>query len=144
MKKIDLNLSKFQWNNLQKLHDYLVKNKELVKPHFDISVYADLEYGYDLAPYQGEKINTCGAVGCLIGHGPIAGIPAYKKDYDWNDYSDRVFGTKINIINSLLFDWVFEGDWKEYQPTLEEGIKRLAFVLKHKAVPANYKASDYA
>lgn len=139
-KTVEVKISKFQWNNLQKLHDYLVANKKKVTPHFDMAVYLVDTGGNSDDPMGGKSLNKCGSVGCLVGHGPVAGIPAYTKDPHWLDYSTRVFGTKDDW--DPLYIWLFDGEWSEHNNTVGHAIKRLAFTLKHKAVPKEHELTE--
>lgn len=141
-KIIEITLSKFQWNNLQKLHDYLVDNKKKVTPHFNMSVYAETVEGQAIELKHGKMLNKCGTIGCLVGHGPVAGIPAYAKDGDWSFYANRVFGSTVGfdiMVDGILFDWLFSEQWANHERTVRQAINRLAFTLKYKAVPAKHQ-----
>lgn len=142
--RISLTLTKFQWNNLQKLYDYLAKNRKKVAPHFDMDFYIRTKDGNEPDPADGgELVTECGAVGCLIGHGIVAGIPAYSKDVYWDHYCDRVFGThqRGGVTSGLLFNWLFDSDWSDVKPTLNDALKRLRYTLKYRAVPAQHELS---
>lgn len=104
--------------NLRKLSSYLRNMpEEYARDHFLMSFFAACttedaieEYGSASAVYHSGEVDldelsidkfvnqkpnsqyACGTCACAIGHGPAAGIPVKELEWNWNQYSERVFG----------------------------------------------------
>ena len=115
-------ISEYQFNNLKTLSAYLDTLPSDYK-YFDMRVYA-CDYGghvatnsgmVDMSAIPGKKVDNCGTVSCLAGHGITAGIPAHFTEH-WPDYVLRVFGasqhrTDATTDDAYLYDWLFSGSW---------------------------------
>lgn len=105
--------------NLKKLADYLLSGE--LKAKFNMTFFAAL--GYTLS-------DTCGTVGCAVGHGPYAGIPKLPDEI-WPDYAIRVFG-----IGQEDFAWCFSGSWDGVDNSPIGAAKRILWLLE-KGRPEN-------
>lgn len=126
--------------NLKKLAEYLLALPKDYK-HFKMSVFFEHEH-VRRTPNQVNSLieqdcHTCGTVACALGHGPLAGIPAYEVD--WERYALRVF-----INNNREFSWCFSGCWMAIDNTPQGAAKRIMYMLEH-GVPLkyNYTTSYY-
>jgi len=82
--------------------------------------------------------NNCGTVGCVLGWAPmIKGLEYKLKDFgkyyqnsnelSFNAYCERVFNIDSN---SNLWDFLFDGDWTDYDNTPEGAVARMDLILK--------------
>lgn len=105
-----------QLANLEKLAVYLESDE--LKAEFDMGEYCEEEF------FHGHE--TCGSVGCAIGHGPYAGIQKFRTE-SFKGYSDRVFGLDWN-------DWshCFDCKWELRDNTARGAAARIRQVIaKH-------------
>lgn len=111
--------------NLQRLADYLQSGKLLAK--FDMCFFC----------LSGNNNNedTCGTVGCAIGHSPYAGISKFIYE-SWSSYSERVFGL---CCLSSKWNWCFDSDWAEVDQTPLGAAKRILYLLAHNAPPPQWR-----
>ena len=133
-----------QIGNLRKLLAYLETLPEDYA-HFDMAEFCKLYTPVDLVPgtltFTGRRPyvvppTPCGSCGCLVGHGPYAGIEAYPIE-NWMGYCYRVFGTRIHK-NCPLWHWLFSAEWAENHNTLAHAIGRLKQVLDTGDIPEVY------
>jgi len=133
--EVPVKLTKFQWGNLQKLRDFLTKNKKQIEQHFDMITYIRVGGNnlHLLSDGISELGKTCDSVGCLIGWGPASGIRSYPKDEgDWSAYAKRVFGSS-EMGGSALGPWLLTSNWAGMDNSLEGALWRLNWTLKHRA-----------
>jgi hypothetical protein len=99
--------------NLIKLANYFKRHKKL-QAGFDM---------YDFTDYKHRSENTCGTVGCAIGHGPHAGIP--KTEKDWYSYSENF----VSGCSTTAFEFMFGATWKYHDNTKIGVVRRIAYFL---------------
>lgn len=126
-------MSKFQRDNLAKLATYLE------------GLPADYE-DFDMAVFHEESeepaLQLCGSAACAVGHGLSAGIRAYPKDFSWQMYARRVFGTEGEIFShGKLWDWCFTQEWQNYDNTPAGAALRIRAYLADK-VPEWFEDED--
>jgi len=135
MKHYPLTITDWQRSNLQKLVAYLKTGKSPIG--FDMNMFLS-------DPYDDEGANAtikhnCGSIGCLVGHGPQAGIKPHNYE-GWDSYAQRVFGSE-NFPTSKaypIWDWLFDTYWSDVDNTPEGGIARVEYALAH-GIPSNYE-----
>lgn len=118
MKKIEgehVRIPKEYRDNLKKLANYLT-NGEL-KAMFDMLRFTDGK--------QEKEANTCGTVGCAVGHGPFAGIKKLSHE-TWHEYSCRCFAPRDE-----MFTFMFDGNWKYLDNTSTGAANRIMYALEH-------------
>ncbi len=103
--------------NLIKMADYLLQND--LKADFHMSAFTDNEHCLSVH-------TNCGTVGCVIGHGPYAGIEKHMNE-TWLKYSDRVF---LNDC-SKEWAWCFSFRWSAIDNTAIGAAKRIYYLLEH-------------
>ena len=105
--------------NLEKLAAYLEGGN--LKARFDMITYAENGECYK---------DTCGSVGCAIGHGPYAEIPKNPSE-TWEEYCYRVFG-----ISWLSKEWkfCFSASWQTVDNTPRGAAKRIRWLLSGKSI----------
>ena len=127
--------SKVNFENIQKLHDFVPKIKNLAMDNYTEGTM------FDLATAQSSPEHPCGTAACLIGNGPSAGIPVNDKHFDhtlgdgvdWYEYSTECF---IGEDDYEIRLWVFAFDvrWTDCK---EEAQARLKLILD-KEVPIEW------
>ncbi len=91
-----IKITNAQESNIRKLSSYALNLPEDYK-HFDMDDFCISDDTFQPSPVEAKEIlkatcnGVCGTAGCLLGHGPVAGI-APRRDEGWNDYSTRAFG----------------------------------------------------
>jgi hypothetical protein len=75
--------------------------------------------------------DTCGSVGCAIGHGPYAGVEKHAEE-DWDQYSHRVFGLEL-----AAWAWCFSSRWRDTDNTPEGAALRIRWLHAH-GVPQDW------
>lgn len=77
---------------------------------------------------------TCGTIGCAVGHGPYAGIPKLGTE-TWTQYTSRVFG-----VASLTpaWEWMFAGIWAGIDNTPLGAAKRIWYYLEGNTIPKTF------
>ena len=110
--------------NLEKLAAYLERGE--LRARFDMIRFCAVNHKYS---------TECGAVGCMVGHGPYAGI-AKSEDEEWNGYSKRVFAPKSDNADSL-WKWLFCMGWAGTDNTPEGGAARIRWTITH-GLPADW------
>lgn len=123
-----LELTAEQESNLRKLALYHLRG-------FDIS-----HMGFTMALYSTSHgcmvdagVSECGSVGCLVGHGPLAGIKSMPGEF-WRDYSHRVF-----LSSRDEWNWCFNQTWFLVDNTPSGGAKRILWLLEF-GLPENWEA----
>lgn len=114
-----------QRDNLRKLADYLDSGK--LKAKFDMDRFSELRINSE---------QTCGSVGCAIGHGPYVGI-IKEAEENWYEYAERVFG-----MVPARWAWLFSSNWKDVDNTPEGAAARIRYYLEH-GMPKNYAPWSY-
>jgi len=114
-------LSERQTDNLLKLAMYLLREKPT---DFDMSTYRRLPNREQPAYVCGCR-TECGFVGCAIGHGPQAGIPAGTMDM-WIGYSRREFIPD----NTSAWAWCFAPFWSDVDNSAEGAALRILYFLR--------------
>ncbi len=122
MRKIDNFIRR---RNLIKLANYFKQRKKL-KAKFDM---------YDFTDWHHMLKDTCGTVGCAVGHGPYAGIP--KSNQTWVEYSQNF----VENSYSSAFQFLFGGAWRRHDNTKIGVVRRIAYYLTH-GVPKDFKYPD--
>lgn len=110
--------------NLQIMYDYLVENRSTIEPNFDFEHYR-----------TGTDWNSpvCNSVGCILGHGTGA---FDKSELEINEYGNIEFTgfseyilEIIPTINFELWDFLFSGHWSGINPSYEDALNRIKYVL---------------
>ena len=115
--------------NLRKLAYFHLRGIESSPMGFDMAVYC--VRGSEWFDSPGDAKNVCGTVGCLVGHGPSAGVRA-RRDEFWSDYSWRVF---IPFTAESEWDWCFDDRWGDTDNTPAGGAKRILWLLERGLPP---------
>lgn len=120
-----------QTQNLLTLADYL--EGPTLKAAFDMENYGQCRYDYPDLPDD-----TCGSVGCAVGHGPYAGIPKILSDTgyitlpcaphleSWPTYSQRAFGVEPF---SNQWSYLFDSRWCRHDNTPTGAAQRIRTFL---------------
>jgi hypothetical protein len=140
-------LTPTQRSNLLKLADYLEALPANYE-HFNMAYYARHFGGCDIGAGDGgalpatapEKfLSNCGTIACAVGHGPAAGIPMQKSEYeaverdpvnhgiDWDSYAERVFGANLD---GNLWHFLFSASWRFIDNTALGAAARIRYVLE--------------
>ena len=88
-----------------------------------------LPAGFTMARFSDEydeSATVCGTAGCIIGHGPHAGI-VKSVDEVWSDYGNLRFAAR-STLNSWRF--IFSGLWQDFDNSLSGAVRRLEYALK--------------
>jgi hypothetical protein len=90
-------------------------------------------------PHQSIQtlIHNCGAAACAVGYGPTFGIRAYHNE-TWDVYAERVF---VDDVEDSDFNWMFAGEWSEYDNTPQGAAKRIDYFLAY-GIPDHFDDSD--
>lgn len=113
-----------QAHNLFRLALYHLREIDLCPVGFDMTTYTTLA-GDRGRPHKLATETACGSVGCLVGHGPLAGIPAQLGE-EWWDYSARVF---CRPESAAYWDWMFNHTWCMSDNTPRGGALRILWLL---------------
>lgn len=103
-----------QRENLTILQGYLSRGRSALKAEFDMGLFSDKDEDW---------IWQCGSVGCMIGHGPYAGIEKPLTE-NWMEYSKRCFTD-----NAPEWDFLFHGKWANIASDPEDGAARINLLL---------------
>ena len=140
-----IKITNAQERNIRKLSSYALNLPEDYK-HFDMEDYCTLEGDNQIDLSRAKKIlsatcNTgvCDTSGCLLGHGPVAGIKPRPKQ-TWNQYSTHKFGIERagqgwDVITSREWEWCFSSYWGN---KASDGALRLLYWLDY-GVPAVFE-----
>lgn len=123
-------------NGVELTAEQIANLRTLAYWHLSGAVYAS-PMGFDMGGFCGppnsvdeiapqKSASACGTIGCLVGHGPMAGIKP-RVGENWFDYSERCF-----IPDSLRGDewlWCFAPEWESVDNTPEGGAKRILWML---------------
>lgn len=109
--------------------------------HFNMNDY--INRNLDPGEITKKVLHNCGTVACAVGHAPtIRGLNA-RKDENWEEYSERIFGFDFY---SRKFDFAFGGDWAdEGDPrhhTAHAAAKRIRLLVE-RGVPSRTNWLDY-
>jgi hypothetical protein len=108
---------------------------------FDMETYRKYQQNGSSATFH--SLDDCGTVGCALGWCPfIPGLKAIERDYNmayrpyiqFYKYSERVFGIEEN---SPIWNYLFSGNWKHKDNTVEGLIKRMTKVIEGKVKTYN-------
>lgn len=103
-------------DNLQKLATFLYYGKAPVGVEFNMRRFST----------DCQLLPTCNTSGCAVGWAPFAGITK-RTDENFLDYSCR---TLIDFDSERRnWDWCFDDNWDEYDPTREAAAKRIQYLL---------------
>jgi hypothetical protein len=137
-----IEVTELQRKNLAQLSAYLLN--PAVDPDFTMAYFSRGDNPRDVW----KHVNSCGTVGCALGHGPMAGI---RPDYEetWVGYGVRAFGCidyrdEIDIPMSIggpVWDWCFDEDWYDTDNTAIGAGGRIAYMLEH-GTPAKFTSAD--
>lgn len=116
-----------QEKNLQKLVKYL---RGELKAQFSMDVFSEFGGGIDQT--------DCGSIGCVVGHGPYAGVRK-RKNETWFDYSARKFGLPLE---SAGWTWCFGEIWCGSDNTPTGAAARIERLLT-KGLPRNWREQMY-
>ena len=112
-----------QENNLRKLIKYL---RGELKAQFSMDVFSEFGGGIDQT--------DCGSIGCVVGHGPYAGIRK-RKNESFFDYSERKFGLPLE---GDEWNWCFSAIWHITDNTPTGAAARIERLLT-KGLPRNWR-----
>lgn len=119
--------------NLNKLADYLIALPAAYKG-FDMGGYCGTKIDGGSYKQPSEVLNSCGSVGCAVGHGPyVSGLEAIAED-SWAGYIMRVFGVDGEGIE---YGWLFSGNWTYTDNTALGAALRIRYMLEH-GIPDNF------
>lgn len=135
----------FRTGNLLKLARYLLEQQP---KNFDMGFFSRRKDGTrlplsDITDMTG--VAECGAVGCAIGHGPAAGVPALPGE-DWTAYRQRAFiasgedHDQIEVSN-VFWNWCFASQWTSFDNTAAGAGLRIAYYLQNGLTPDSRKAA---
>lgn len=133
MKFIVFKESDFNRSGLEKLLAYL-EIRDL-KAELNMFVYEE-----NRGKHSGVGSLDCGSVGCLIGHGPYAGIEKDPND-KWMTYALKEF---LSLeVNCILYKFLFSYNWEDVkQDQLEAAILRLKYILENRFIPYYTEKDD--
>lgn len=138
-------MAKVNYENLERLHDFLVENREWIKPYFGMETI--MAVGGNTArevPFIADGYE-CGSVGCLIGWSPEA-FPELKSrclGVMWDVWIAEVFGlTWAHKNTHLIWTFLFAAKWAAHSPSLDSAIARIKYVVDHHNVPEYFKGKD--
>lgn len=103
-----------QRENLTILQEYLSGGRTALKAEFNMRLFSDKDEDW---------IWQCGSIGCMVGHGPYAGIEKPLTE-NWMEYSERRFTE-----NMLEWEFLFESEWAKIAPDPEDGAARINLLL---------------
>lgn len=127
--------------NLRKMVNYLKSGK--LKARFNMNFYAD-EYHMHIEDWEPWKDDTCGSVGCVIGHGPYARIKRQRYE-DWGSYCERVFGIQCDSTKYrfVAWDWLFSSSWASIDNSTEGAALRIEYYLRNRRPPKFLQKADH-
>ena len=114
-------ITEYQAGNLDKLADYLLalpKDYNMFSMAY-IMIRFDGEGRFTTCNRDVEKMPECGAVGCALGHAPLADVP-YREGEAWTAMGHRELGICCSYVEGgfmnfgLLWDYCFTGGWVDY------------------------------
>lgn len=121
-----LELTAEQESNLRKLALYHLRGIDCSPMAFHMGTFCETEEAREV---EEPAHSECGSAGCLVGHGPLAGITALGNEC-WVDYSRRCFIPERPSENSDEWEWCFGGGWAETDNTPAGGAKRILWLLE--------------
>lgn len=124
-----LELTAEQESNLRKLAYFHLRGIEASPMGFDMDWYCSNRRGITANP---EESAECGSVGCLVGHGPTAGVQPLRYE-NWYDYCERCFMRS----DSDEWEWCFSAEWSLTDNTPTGGAKRILWLFE-KGLPADW------
>ncbi len=115
--------------NLRKLATFLMALPEDYDK-FDMNLYCFNEKVSSSAEADESiaLLNECGTVACALGHGPLAGIPAGKRE-TWETYAERCFTG--SDIDENFFRFLFSGSWEIRDNSPYGAGQRILYYLEH-------------
>jgi len=134
--------------NLHKLGNHLAALPDNYR-HFNIEYFANLEeegfFHVEPDSITAQKLNTCGASACGIGHGPAIGLPAMEGE-SWLDYGLRVFGAHLSCGGEIASLWygVFSDHWRGEHNHHHALVRRLDAWLAGHGYPARVSEAGAA
>lgn len=118
-----------QRSNLDKLATYLEGLPEDYS-HFDMGLYNNGAPRSDFAFRPRTTLKQYGAVACVIGHGPVAGIRPIKSDkVAWGDVSWRRYGVRCFSPEGAIWRFLFAGHWASFDNHHHGAAKRIRWIL---------------
>ena len=121
-----------QIQNIRTLCNYI---KTLPKDyeHLNMRWFArdpTIERSYDPDEFGPKRLNSCGTVACLVGHGPAAGIDP-RDERSWWRYATQSFGSDHAVIDNddervTVFDRIFHDTLSS---NLDDCIERMETLL---------------
>ena len=116
--------------NFEQLAAYL--DGEKLSAKFDMGVFSENEGDW-------RNQHTCGAVGCVIGQAPYAGLGEKGLSETWESYSHRVFGLEPW---SNKWKWCFSSAWDGVDNTAKGAARRIRHLIKC-GLPYNWEHQMY-
>ena len=93
-------------DNLQRMYDYLVQNKERISISFDMRSYR--------TEINDHNKNECKSIGCLLGHGTeglkIEDVSQCKDNFGLIDFR-QVSSELLGIKSEALWGYLFSSNW---------------------------------
>lgn len=142
-------------DNLIKLRDWLLENKDVVQKHLDFKTFIetnpteelqshsnlslalfDLEHGLgkDIhIPLLYFKSEHCNTTCCLAGWAGISRLFDSEDDDTWIDFLYRNFGVVHDDYN--IGNYIFGG---HHLPILDDAIERINYVIQNSTHPEDY------
>ena len=118
--------------NIQKGIDYLEANYDDISKRFNMDFYRNV--GWD------ELSHVCGTSGCLVGHLTAIDAEGFYKYADvtlcFKNWSEKFFD-----VYDKDWSFMFSNTWGESPETntLQQGINRMKYMLKHEQRPKDWK-----
>lgn len=146
-KSIALDITPTQRANLEKLYAFTstVKDDDFGMAEF---IANDEDFIDPVGAYK-DRRHYCGAVACMVGHAPGAGVkPTPKDENDWHRYAANKLGAVFSRLldrdrtfpdsQLALWTWCFSGDWCGVDNTVAGARARLRIALDQ-GIPHNYR-----
>ena len=122
--------------NLRKLANYVLNLPDDYE-HFSMSFYLIGKAGVFDPEEAKAAILTCGTTGCLLGHGPSAGISP-RGCSGWWEYASAKFGL---LTHGRPWRWCFGGSWDAVDNTPRGGALRILYMLDY-GIPEGFGYPD--
>ena len=120
--------------NMERAVDFFKENYDRIAPNLDMSSYRVSD---------GDEYNPiCSTAGCLCGWLSELDVENVKQNYikgdgtvNWMRWSEDFFG--LSLLELGIWRFLFAAQWSDYKDanTLDQGIARLEYVIKHKEAP---------
>ena len=107
----------------------------------------DMEY---FCKEENYKSHNCGTSACAVGHFAImigaqinedfVVLPDSQKQMGWMNFCRTYIGISSDNDESIVWDWLFSGDWDEVDNTALGAVARIEHFLEH-GIPTDFSTS---